>query len=96
MSILLGHGAGCVREREANRDQPDSYRSFRSFWRFDVLELPVGHYRLQVEAKGFQTYVQQGITLDVNEKATIPVRLAVGLETSMSTCRPTRNSFKAR
>src|SRR5689334_10336970 len=33
---------------------------------YDVLELPVGHYSLQVEAKGFQTYVQQGITLDVN------------------------------
>jgi hypothetical protein len=48
---------------------------------YDVLELPVGHYRLQVEAKGFQTYIQQGITLDVNEKATVPVRLAVGSET---------------
>jgi len=48
---------------------------------YDVLELPVGHYRLQVEAKGFQTYIQQGITLDVNEKASVPVRLAVGSET---------------
>src|SRR5450631_2482970 len=48
---------------------------------YDVLELPVGHYRLQVEAKGFQTYLQQGITLDVNEKASVPVRLAVGSET---------------
>ena len=48
---------------------------------YDLLELPVGHYRLQVETKGFQTYIQQGITLDVNEKASIPVRLAVGLET---------------
>ncbi len=46
-----------------------------------LLELPVGHYRLQVEVKGFQTYVQQGIILDVNETATIPVRLAVGVET---------------
>src|ERR1700693_717979 len=46
-----------------------------------LLELPVGHYRLQVEGKGFQTYVQQGITLDVNETATVPVRLAVGAET---------------
>jgi Carboxypeptidase regulatory-like domain len=46
-----------------------------------LLELPVGHYRLQVEAKGFQTYLQQGITLDVNETATIPVHLAVGAET---------------
>jgi Carboxypeptidase regulatory-like domain/TonB dependent receptor len=46
-----------------------------------LLELPVGHYQLQVEAKGFQTYVQQGIILDVNETATIPVHLAVGAET---------------
>jgi len=46
-----------------------------------LLELPVGHYRLQVEGKGFQTYVQRGITLDVNETANIPVRLVVGAET---------------
>ncbi len=46
-----------------------------------LLELPVGHYQLQVEVKGFQTYVQQGIVLDVNETATIPVRLTVGSET---------------
>ena len=44
------------------------------------MELPVGHYQLQVEAKGFQTYIQQGITLNVNETATIPVHLAVGAE----------------
>ncbi len=46
-----------------------------------VLELPVGHYEVQVEAKGFQKYIQQGITLDVNETANVPVRLAVGAET---------------
>jgi len=46
-----------------------------------LLELPVGHYQLQAEAKGFRTYVQQGITLDVNETATVPVRLTVGVET---------------
>ena len=46
-----------------------------------LLELPVGHYVLQVEAKGFRTYVQQGISLDVNETASISVRLAVGTET---------------
>src|SRR5713101_7101568 len=45
-----------------------------------LLELPVGHYQLQVEARGFQTYVQQGIILNVNETATIPVRLVVGAE----------------
>jgi hypothetical protein len=46
-----------------------------------LLELPVGHYQLQAEAKSFQKYVQQGITVNVNETATIPVRLAVGAET---------------
>jgi hypothetical protein len=43
-----------------------------------VLELPVGHYQLRVERSGFQSYVQQGITLDVNETAIIPVSLKVG------------------
>jgi hypothetical protein len=46
-----------------------------------LLELPVGHYRLEARAKGFQSYIQQGIIVDVNETATIPVRLAVGTET---------------
>ncbi len=46
-----------------------------------LLELPVGHYSLQVEAKGFQTYIQRGIVLDVNETPTIPIHLAVGAET---------------
>ena len=46
-----------------------------------LLELPVGHYSLQIEAKGFPTYIQRGIVLDVNDTPTIPVRLAVGSET---------------
>jgi len=46
-----------------------------------VLELPVGHYSLKVTAKGFSTYVQQGIAIEVNETATVPVRLALGTET---------------
>ena len=46
-----------------------------------LLELPVGRYRLEASAKGFQSYIQQGITLDVNATATIPVRLAVGTQT---------------
>ena len=45
-----------------------------------LLELPVGHYRLQVAAKGFQEYVQDGITLNVNETASVSPRLAVGSE----------------
>jgi hypothetical protein len=45
-----------------------------------LLELPVGHYRLEVTATGFQKYVQDGISLNVNETAAIPVHLAVGSE----------------
>ena len=47
-----------------------------------LLELPVGHYQLQVEAKTFQKYVQEGITLNVNETATVPVHLVVGSESA--------------
>lgn len=43
-------------------------------------ELPVGHYQLQVAHAGFQQYVQQGITLNVNETAAVTVRLKVGAE----------------
>jgi hypothetical protein len=46
-----------------------------------LLELPVGHYMIKAEAKGFQTYIQQGIVLDVNQTPTIPIHLAVGAET---------------
>jgi Carboxypeptidase regulatory-like domain/TonB dependent receptor len=46
-----------------------------------LLELPVGHYALEVTAKGFQKYLQEGITLNVNETATVLVHLAVGAET---------------
>jgi hypothetical protein len=42
-----------------------------------LLELPVGHYQLQVERTGFQSYIQQGISLDVNESATVSVTLKI-------------------
>src|SRR5246127_1940632 len=45
-----------------------------------LLELPVGHYRLQVAANGFQEYLQDGITLNVNETASVSPHLAVGSE----------------
>ncbi len=45
------------------------------------VELPIGHYRLEVAAKGFQKYSQEGISLDVNETATVIVHLRVGSET---------------
>jgi outer membrane receptor protein involved in Fe transport len=46
-----------------------------------LVELPVGHYRLEVEAKGFRRYLREGMSLNVNETASIPVRLVVGAET---------------
>ena len=45
-----------------------------------LLELPVGHYRLQVAAKGFQEYLQDGISLNVNETASVSPHLVVGSE----------------
>lgn len=45
-----------------------------------LVELPVGHYSLRVAAKGFQEYVQNGITLNVNETASLSPQLAVGSE----------------
>src|ERR1700728_1652630 len=46
-----------------------------------LIELPIGHYQLEVHAKGFQTYLQQGISLDVNQNATVGIHLKLGSET---------------
>src|SRR5882757_6101546 len=46
-----------------------------------LVELPVGHYRMEASAKGFEKYVQDGITLNVNETVDVRVRLIVGAET---------------
>jgi carboxypeptidase family protein/TonB-dependent receptor-like protein len=46
-----------------------------------LVELPIGHYQLEVQAKGFQKYLRQGISLDVNETATVSIRLMLGSET---------------
>ena len=45
---------------------------------FTVVELPIGHYRVQADAKGFQKFLQEGITLEVNQTATIAVHLVIG------------------
>src|SRR5580692_4809637 len=45
-----------------------------------LLELPVGHYHLHVAAKGFEEYEQDGITLNVDETASVSPHLAVGSE----------------
>jgi outer membrane receptor protein involved in Fe transport len=48
---------------------------------FVLVELPIGHYQIEVRAPGFQRYLQQGISLDVNETAAVSIRLKVGSET---------------
>ncbi len=42
------------------------------------IELPVGHYQLEANAKGFAKYSQRGISLNVNETAIVPIRMEVG------------------
>jgi hypothetical protein len=46
-----------------------------------LVELPIGHYQLETQAKGFQIYLQQGISLDVNQTATVGIHLKLGAET---------------
>ena len=41
--------------------------------------LPIGHYRLEITAQGFRKYIQEGISLSVNQVAQVPVHLEVGL-----------------
>jgi hypothetical protein len=50
---------------------------------FVFVELPVGAYRLEAEAKGFQKFLQEGITLDVNQTANVAVQLVVGMTTQI-------------
>jgi hypothetical protein len=45
------------------------------------LELPIGHYEVQVQALNFEKYLQQGISLNVNQVATVNVHLRVGSDT---------------
>ena len=44
---------------------------------FVLVELPVGHYRLQADFKGFQSFVREEIILEVNQSAFIPIRFAL-------------------
>jgi hypothetical protein len=46
-----------------------------------LVELPIGHYQIRAEAKGYQKYLQEGITLGVNQTATVSIYLKVGAET---------------
>jgi Carboxypeptidase regulatory-like domain/TonB dependent receptor len=45
---------------------------------FEFLALPVGQYRLEVQASGFKTYERIGITLDTNDALKLDVTLQIG------------------
>ena len=49
--------------------------------RYVIRNLPPSNYKLTVEAKGFQTFTQSGIVLEVNQNASVDVRLQVGATT---------------
>ncbi|MFN7997063.1 MAG: carboxypeptidase regulatory-like domain-containing protein [Bryobacteraceae bacterium] len=42
--------------------------------------LPIGHYRLEAVARGFRRYVQDGISISLNQTANVPIEFAVGAE----------------
>jgi hypothetical protein len=48
---------------------------------FLLVELPIGHYRIMTEAKGYQKHLQEGITLGVNQVATLSIHLKLGAQT---------------
>ena len=43
-----------------------------------LVELPLGTYRVEAAAQGFRNYLQEGVTLHVNETLDVPVRLTIG------------------
>ncbi|QHN03279.1 carboxypeptidase regulatory-like domain-containing protein [Granulicella sp. WH15] len=45
---------------------------------YTIVNLPVGPYKLEVSAPGFQTYVQSGIVLRVNDNVELDATLTVG------------------
>ena len=52
---------------------------------FSFPALPVGSYEVTVEKSGFETYVQRGIVLTVDQAATLSVSLKVGGQTQQVT-----------
>jgi hypothetical protein len=60
---------------------------------YTVLNLTPSSYRLEVDAPGFQHYMQKGITLDVSQKATIDVGLVPGAASSVVTVEADANAI---
>lgn len=82
---IVDVSGGVVRDASVTATQVDTDFSRNllsdSQGSFVFLELPVGSYRLEAEAKGFRKFVQEGITLHVNQTANVTIQLAVGIAT---------------
>jgi len=52
---------------------------------YSILNLPASSYKLEVEAAGFQHYVQMGITLNLSQKAQQDVTMTLGATSSTVT-----------
>ncbi|MGA2986248.1 MAG: carboxypeptidase regulatory-like domain-containing protein [Terriglobia bacterium] len=48
---------------------------------FSFPNIPIGAYELQCTAQGFETFIQRGITLHLNDVANIPIQLKLGAAT---------------
>src|SRR4051794_28781917 len=55
--------------------------------RYQLPNLPIGNYQLEVSASGFKTYVQQGIVLQVGQNISNNVNLVYGCQVKSATNR---------
>jgi len=53
---------------------------------FYITRIPVGTYDVRIEATGFQTALQPGIVLVLNQTARLEIQLKVGLKTESERC----------
>ena len=47
---------------------------------YSIQYLPVGHYRVEVDASGFKKFVQENLVLTVDQTVTLNVALSIGME----------------
>jgi hypothetical protein len=66
-----------VRMIDIGTDQPHAATTNTS-GRYELPNLPIGSYRLEVKLAGFKTYVQNGIILQVGSNVTQNVKLEIG------------------
>ena len=66
-----------VRMIDIGTDQPHAATTDTS-GRYELPNLPIGSYRLEVKLAGFKTYVQNGIILQVGSNVTQNVKLEIG------------------